>query len=94
MTLYSKSISKGTKILLPLVCTNIPCSQDVRIFLSRSHMCSNGYTISIDMSNILVKIYKYNQSNNLYKWYVMVINITLNKLLVSLVYESLRKILS
>jgi hypothetical protein len=50
-------------------------------------MCSYSYTINIDVSIILVII----KSNNIYKLYGIVTNMVLNNLLVSLVYELLRK---
>lgn len=39
-------------------------SHDVYIFL-RNYMCSNGYTINIDMSIVFIKIYKYIKSFNI-----------------------------
>jgi hypothetical protein len=42
----------------------------------------------------LNKMYKYILSNNLHKLYDMVINIVLNNLLASLIYEFLRKYFS
>jgi hypothetical protein len=50
------------------------------------------YTINVDMSNILVKIFKYIYSNKLYKLYIMQITIIVyNNLLLSLIYDLLRK---
>jgi len=42
-----------------------PTSQDVWI-ISRNYMCNNAYIINIDISNILVRMYKYIRQKHLW----------------------------
>lgn len=55
------------------------------IFQLRKYMCSNGYTINIDMSNIFIKIYKCIYSNDLYKLYMIGIDMVSKKQFLSII---------
>jgi hypothetical protein len=58
VTISSKRISKAMKILDIATC-GLPSLKMFKFFLSKSYVCSNDYNINIDMTNVLVKMYKY-----------------------------------